>query len=102
MKHATSPDSPIRTIATMLVGLLLAACAHAQRTPPVWSPNVDDTTYRNPIIFADYSDPDVVRVGDDFYMNDGVEHPRGGHNGHLLFGQLYDREPGMIRDIAGR
>ena len=26
-------------------------------------------------------------------------HPRGGHNGHLMFGQLYDREPGMIRDI---
>ena len=24
--------------------------------------------YRNPIIFADYSDPDAVRVGDDFYM----------------------------------
>jgi len=24
--------------------------------------------YRNPIIFADYSDPDVVRVGTDFYM----------------------------------
>ena len=27
-------------------------------------------------------------------------HPRGGHNGHLMFGQLYDREPGMIRDIV--
>lgn len=27
-------------------------------------------------------------------------HPRGGHNGHLMFGQLYDREPGMVRDIA--
>ena len=26
-------------------------------------------------------------------------HPRGAHNGHLMFGQLYDREPGMIRDI---
>lgn len=25
-------------------------------------------TYRNPILHADYSDPDVVRVGDDFYM----------------------------------
>jgi beta-xylosidase len=24
--------------------------------------------YRNPIIHADYSDPDAVRVGDDFYM----------------------------------
>lgn len=25
-------------------------------------------TYTNPIIDADYSDPDVVRVGDDFYL----------------------------------
>ena len=24
--------------------------------------------YKNPIIHADYSDPDVVRVGDDYYM----------------------------------
>ena len=26
------------------------------------------TTYKNPIIHADLSDPDVIRVGDDFYM----------------------------------
>ncbi len=26
------------------------------------------TTYQNPIIHADYSDPDVIRVEDDFYM----------------------------------
>jgi len=25
-------------------------------------------TYKNPILNADYSDPDVIRVGDDFYM----------------------------------
>jgi beta-xylosidase len=25
-------------------------------------------TYRNPVVFGDYSDPDVVRMGDDFYM----------------------------------
>ena len=24
--------------------------------------------YVNPVIHADYSDPDVIRVGDDFYM----------------------------------
>ncbi len=24
--------------------------------------------YRNPILYADYSDPDVIRVGEDFYM----------------------------------
>ena len=27
-----------------------------------------DGTYTNPILQADYSDPDVIRVGDDFYM----------------------------------
>jgi beta-xylosidase len=25
-------------------------------------------TYRNPILFADYSDPDVIRVGTDYYL----------------------------------
>lgn len=34
----------------------------------VWSPDNTDGTYSNPIIFADYSDPDVCKVGDDFYM----------------------------------
>ena len=24
--------------------------------------------YRNPILFADYSDPDVIRVGDTYYL----------------------------------
>jgi beta-xylosidase len=51
-----------------LVGLVVSSCARVQATTAVWSPNIDAATYRNPIVFADYSDPDVVRVGDDFYM----------------------------------
>jgi beta-xylosidase/acetyl esterase/lipase len=34
----------------------------------VWVPDNGDGTYRNPVIHADYSDPDAVRVGDDYYM----------------------------------
>jgi beta-xylosidase len=34
----------------------------------VWVADNGDGTYRNPILHADYSDPDVIRVGDDFYM----------------------------------
>lgn len=34
----------------------------------VWNPDQGDGTYSNPIIHADYSDPDVCRVGEDFYM----------------------------------
>ena len=33
-----------------------------------WLPDRGDGTYKNPVIYADYSDPDVVRVGEDFYM----------------------------------
>ncbi|HET7115509.1 MAG TPA: glycoside hydrolase 43 family protein [Hanamia sp.] len=44
--------------------------ARAQ-TPPVskvWVPDNGNGTYKNPIINADYSDPDAIRVGDNFYL----------------------------------
>jgi beta-xylosidase len=34
----------------------------------VWVADNGDGTYRNPVLYADYSDPDVIRVGDDFYL----------------------------------
>ncbi|PRY53267.1 beta-xylosidase [Arcticibacter pallidicorallinus] len=34
----------------------------------VWVADQGNGTYKNPILNADYSDPDAVRVGDDFYM----------------------------------
>lgn len=42
--------------------------ASAQYVSKVWSPDNGDGTYKNPVINADYSDPDVCVVGDDFYM----------------------------------
>ncbi|WP_433544599.1 family 43 glycosylhydrolase (plasmid) [Streptomyces sp. CA-294286] len=35
---------------------------------PVRYGDLGDGTYRNPILYADYSDPDVIAVGDDFYL----------------------------------
>lgn len=34
----------------------------------VWISDNGDGTYKNPILYADYSDPDVIRVGDDYFM----------------------------------
>lgn len=34
----------------------------------VWVADNGNGMYKNPIIHADYSDPDLVRVGDDFYL----------------------------------
>jgi beta-xylosidase len=48
----------------------LTACGHQTRhidTAP-WVSDLGNGYYQNPIIYADYSDPDVIRVGDEFYM----------------------------------
>src|SRR5574344_511260 len=42
--------------------------AMAQYHSQVWSPDNGDGTYTNPVINADYSDPDVCRVGNDYYL----------------------------------
>ena len=51
-----------------LLGLAVATTAQAQTKSKTWNPNVSKTEYRNPVINADYSDPDVCRVGNDYYM----------------------------------
>ncbi len=51
-----------------LFGCLLCLClttAHAQQA---WSPDNGDGTFTNPILWGDWPDPDVIRVGDEFYM----------------------------------
>lgn len=34
----------------------------------VWKADNGDNTYKNPVVNADYSDPDAIRVGEDYYM----------------------------------
>ena len=51
-----------------LTALTLTVAAPAQEPSKTWNPNVAGNKYRNPIIDADYSDPDVCRVGNDYYM----------------------------------
>lgn len=53
---------------TLAVTFFLLAFSMAPADAQVWNPNLGDGHYKNPIIHADYSDPDVVRLGDDFYM----------------------------------
>lgn len=40
---------------------------HAQPSL-TWVSDERNGTYKNPVLHADYSDPDAIRVGDDFYM----------------------------------
>ncbi len=38
------------------------------KSEKVWIADNGDGTYNNPILYADYSDPDAIRVGDDYFM----------------------------------
>lgn len=48
--------------------LIVPVLMVAQYKSDVWSPDNGDGTYTNPVINADYSDPDVCVVGDDYYL----------------------------------
>lgn len=48
--------------------LLAAVATSGVAGGQVWRADQGDGTYRNPVLFADYPDPDIIRVGRDFYF----------------------------------
>ena len=51
-----------------MLALLSSTVSSAQYVSKVWSPDNGDGTYTNPVLNADYSDPDVCAVGEDYYL----------------------------------
>jgi len=62
--------SQVISIFLCCIALQMAIAQENNKTNPsqVWVADNGDGTYKNPIINADYSDPDAIRVGDDYYM----------------------------------
>jgi beta-xylosidase len=56
----TKKEGVISIFLGSLLAVFLVSCHSTGRRTP--------ETYTNPILNADYSDPDVIRVGDDYYM----------------------------------
>lgn len=52
----------------LLMMLALPMAALAQYKSQVWSPDNGNGTYTNPVINADYSDPDVCVAGENYYL----------------------------------
>ena len=53
--------------ATLFAGCLLTTAAQAQ-TVTTWTADNGNGTYTNPLFYDEFSDPDVCRVGDDYYL----------------------------------
>ena len=43
-------------------------CGFAAQSNPFMARRIDKEEYKNPVLFSDYSDPDLIRVGDDYWM----------------------------------
>lgn len=56
-----------QTFVILFIALSLNVFAQGE-VSKVWVSDLKNGTYQNPVIDADYSDPDAIRVGDKFYM----------------------------------
>jgi len=65
----------LHSMAATVIAAAIAVCGAAGEPPDptpqdslVWVADNGDGTYSNPVLYADYSDPDAIRVGDDYYL----------------------------------
>ncbi|HEY5810763.1 MAG TPA: glycoside hydrolase 43 family protein [Povalibacter sp.] len=59
-------------LATCLTALACAAPAGSQ--PTTWTPDNGNGTFTNPLFYDEFSDPDLIRVGDEFYLTGTTMH----------------------------
>ena len=84
---------------TLLTIILILFGLKPDHTTPAQSGDNNDGTFTNPVVWADVPDPDVIRVGDDFYLVSTTMHLMPGapvmHSKDLvnwdIVSYLYDR-----------
>lgn len=52
----------------LLICLLIGGLSRVSAQTTVWTPDNGDGTFTNPLMWGDWPDPDIIRVGDDFYF----------------------------------
>ncbi len=67
MTIRTSGSRRAGAAAACLAALTLAACQSVPPPGAPWMADLGDGRYQNPVLHADYSDPDAIRVGDTYY-----------------------------------
>jgi len=67
-----------RSTALILLCLLFLTSSAQQKNyvSQAWVADNGDGTYKNPVLYADYSDPDATRVGQDYYLTSSSFEPK--------------------------
>ena len=96
-----------RLITLCLLGGCFLSAPAQNYVSQAWVADQGNGTYKNPVLYADYSDPDVCRVGDDYYLTSSsfnclpglqILHSmvrRGSVVVSFLFGALFFREKNL-------
>jgi len=65
-----------RAIVALVSGALSCAALPlvAQSAPSTWTADNGNGTFSNPLFYDEFSDPDLIRVGDEFYMTGTTMH----------------------------
>ena len=94
----------------MLAGLLTlcATCATAQSAS--WTADNGNGTFTNPLMYDEFSDPDILRVGDDYYLAGTTMHTVPGlvilHSRDLVnwenISYCFDRFDFQVKDEKGK
>jgi beta-xylosidase len=65
-------------LSLFILCLAVGGCAVTERAAHVkcraWCPDNGDGTFTNPLMWGDWPDPDIIRVGDDFYFTSTSMH----------------------------
>lgn len=57
-----------RLITLCLLGSCFLSAPAQNYVSQAWVADQGNGTYKNPVLYADYSDPDICRVGNDYYL----------------------------------
>ncbi len=58
----------------ILVALFVLACMNAQAQRSTWTADNGNGTFTNPLFYEEFSDPDMIRVGEYFYLTGTTMH----------------------------
>lgn len=92
---------------SLFIAFVTTQVAIAQYRSQVWCPDNGDGTYTNPVLYADYSDPDVCAVGEDYYLTASsfncipglpISHSKDLVNWQIIGYALQEQEPKELFD----
>jgi xylan 1,4-beta-xylosidase len=63
-----------RIVPALLAAWACAAAPVCSQPAATWTPDNGDGTFTNPLFYEEFSDPDMIRVGDDFYLTGTTMH----------------------------